>query len=571
PSKNTPTIGAEKDVMLSSLVKKKKKKTSSALEPESSDKKSSSAQKSDGDVMLVTLKKKRKRLSNRTQKTVADSQAGSSIADQLLRQNCSQEGEGDIIGGRNYKRPQIGSPESDAGPNALQDTPDAKGQSPGPKQRGSGGFLTDTPLRDEEDVQCELFCQVCRCTDSNEGDMIVLCDACDAGYHQRCYSIPDDVLNANTTWFCDKCTHQSKSPFAAFDGSCIYCSKSDGAMRNRDNGWCHCLCSMFEDKVSNSKCTVCSRGRAVKCEECVETIHPHCALAANWTIVIPKTSGCNQQMYCPQHTNRVVETNDVRVISSAKLKRNCSDGRPKKIQRKALQPVAEPDKESDEDEEKKERRKRRRDVLARFALEEADASDYDDADEEAEARRIEEEEDFSQDSFINDNAQLSQHFSQDELDVVDPDAAGGQIDYSHRALDAQREIQNQFGTPIFNRRMRGDGDGSQSVASSQRGLGNMNFVRSVLEHGRQGGDAEEIERMYNQLGQEGSTSPAASAREEWASQSPDLVASNTAAEYHPSGNIEGSSLTAEQLVQIEANRQEALRRRAQRQQNEAQN
>jgi hypothetical protein len=304
-------------------------------------------------------------------------------------------------------------------------------------------------------------------------------------------------------------------------------------------------------------------------------MHPYCALKAKWTMVVSKASGIGSRMFCPKHSSGVNETNDVRVISLAKRNPDSPSGRPKKIQRRIAKTTLDSKNDGNEEQEKREKIQRRRDVLARFVLEEADiASDQDmdgDSAEEAEARRIEDEEGLSQDSFINDNVDLTQHFSQDELGEVDPDAADGQVDYSHRALDAQRALQNQFSTPLFNRRMRGQGHEESSVPSSQRGLGQMHFIRSVLEHHRQGGDAEEIEQLYHQLEQEDGASPAASSAADWTVASQNREASNTATRPQIPSNGAGTSLTAEQLARIEANRQEALRRRAQRQQSGVQN
>jgi hypothetical protein len=80
----------------------------------------------------------------------------------------------------------------------------------------------------------------------------------------------------------------------------------------------------------------------------------------------------------------------------------------------------------------------------------------------------------------------------------------GRFNFSHRALDAQRTAQNLFNTPCFNRSMRHQGSDASSVPASLRGLGQMHFIRSVLDHHREGGDSEDIERLYQQLEQYGS-------------------------------------------------------------------
>lgn len=141
---------------------------------------------------------------------------------------------------------------------------------------------------------------------------------------------------------------------------------------------------------------------------------------------------------------------------------------------------------------------------------------YDDSDddskEEDEVRKIESEE-LSQDSFINDGSQLG--YTQDDLDRINADS---EIVYScddgneiHRQVDHQHNIDNQFRTPVFNRRMRRpELYQSQVEPSSQRGLGNMHFIRSVLEHHRQGGDADDVEEEYKRL--VGHESPSADSR-----------------------------------------------------------
>ena len=143
--------------------------------------------------------------------------------------------------------------------------------------------------------------------------------------------------------------------------------------------------------------------------------------------------------------------------------------------------------------------KRRRAAASIFVLEEAeiDSGEDSDGDDEDEALRRLEDDELSHDSFINDATELTQHFSQDDLALVDADAAA-EVIFQHRALDVEREREHQFKTPVLNRRMNRVGDSPLS-SSSQKGLGNMHFIRSILEHHRQGGRCEEIEEYYRQL------------------------------------------------------------------------
>lgn len=443
------------------------------------------------------------------------------------------------------------------GSNSLTNTPEDRSRLS--QKRPGTDFLTDTPVANDAEEQ-EIICLVCGYDDSVDGNRIVLCDACNAGFHQRCYSIPEEIVESDKPWFCDVCIHRSVgSPLSSFEARCAYCSQPGGAMKNTDMGWCHSICKLFESKICPSECSSCSKKGSVQCEKCSKATHPFCGLSTGWMIAVNgATNGdSNPKLYCPSHLPS--HDNGLRILPKAsrsnkkglkRLKRASDDYEDMAStgsNQSQLSNVGNTD-----------RARRRREVMARFVLEEANiASDQDedgDSAEEEEARRIEQEEGLSQDSFINDNPSLTQHFSQDELAEVDPDAAEDgesedRFDYSHRALDAQRDAQSLFSTPFFNRRMRQPESDTSSVPASQRGLGQMNFIRSVLDHHRQGGDADEIEQMYQQLEQEGS--PDAS--------SPGSVQTSRE-EASPS-----TTLTIVQRARAEANRQAALQRRLQNQ------
>ncbi len=90
------------------------------------------------------------------------------------------------------------------------------------------------------------------------------------------------------------------------------------------------------------------------------------------------------------------------------------------------------------------------------------------------------------DSFINDSSQLG--YTQDDLDRVNADAVADDCDhgesYHHRQINHQQEMSDFWKTPVFNRRMLKTTNESQDSEPSQKGLGNMNFIRSVLDHYR---------------------------------------------------------------------------------------
>ena len=230
---------------------------------------------------------------------------------------------------------------------------------------------------------------------------------------------------------------------------------------------------------------------------------------------------------------------------------------------------------------------------------EAANDDSDESDEEAALKQIEDEE-MSHDSFINDTSQLG--YSQDELDHVNADSEveicdGG--DDIHRQFNHQTDIDNQWKTPVLNRRMREEPTSGQSQeysqSSDQKGLGRMNFIRSVLEHHRAGGDADALEEEYHRLAGNDqspiqSTQPAnhlagqasqsctvaanssLQSRGQQQNQTSGVsqrAASTTVASFSvaaPAPVNKPVTLTAEQRAMIEAKRLEALKRRQQRMQ-----
>ena len=91
------------------------------------------------------------------------------------------------------------------------------------------------------------------------------------------------------------------------------------------------------------------------------------------------------------------------------------------------------------------------------------------------------------DSFINDSSQLG--YTQDDLDRVNADSHTDDCDlgdsYHHRQINHQQDMNDFWKTPVFNRRMlKATTSESQDSEPSQKGLGNMNFIRSVLDHYR---------------------------------------------------------------------------------------
>lgn len=127
---------------------------------------------------------------------------------------------------------------------------------------------------------------------------------------------------------------------------------------------------------------------------------------------------------------------------------------------------------------------------------EVDGVDTGDEDEELDNEFTQD----SRDGFINDSSQLG--YTQDDLDLAIEKmntAKGGLL---HRQVDNEKASRNCFSTPILNRCQirEKSNDLSQatlnSLSSSEKALGQMPFIRSCIQHCKNGGDGRDIERDY---------------------------------------------------------------------------
>ena len=408
----------------------------------------------------------------------------------------------------------------------------------------------------------DLVCSVCYCGDVTDSDPIVLCDGpgaekcCDLAVHVSCYSIKES-LDSIDEWQCDRCDPKNqklnKLSVESIEQICGNCKKSDGVLKlvtsEARKIWIHPYCLAWGDSTTSTTfCDICCLSGAVSChsELCKLSVHAHCGLAANspssWRII----QGHDQKItvaFCSNHadeantiisqmglvevkdfvkciilpssrypkkSNQIAEARNTEDRTSQKRKRwkriKCYD-LSEKIDKADISTDSAMETKLAKKARIEQRLQERHNGMLRSRFIETEAVDSDtDADhaEEEEARKIEEEEFNS--SFINDSSQLE--YTQDELDRVD---LYDDVDASiHRKLDAEDARKQQFATPILNRRMvtNSTSEERQSTSSpwtespvsdSQRGLGGMHFIRSVLEHHRNGGDGADIEQMYREI------------------------------------------------------------------------
>jgi len=340
---------------------------------------------------------------------------------------------------------------------AVLDTPDSQ-HDPSPNNFKTESL--DDGLSNTQDDDCEnIVCAICLGKESPEEDPIVLCDgpgngiSCDVAVHVSCYSASVDLKDDEKEWWCDRCSFLRRGDSQTENIQCCLCGRKEGALKLCDRKkWMHRSCQ---------------------------------PVAARMKRIRHRPPGGDQ----------------------SKLQEHEEEER-----RRPLAHLS-PNEEASDNDRSAAKKRRRREVFRRFIDDEADADSADDMDgdaaEEADALAMEEEEAELANSFINDSSQLG--YTQDALDRADLDDGDDRHGTSsHRALDLEREQRREFATPALNRRMRERhennnnnnsqwSEASAEVPESERGLGKMHFIRSVLEHHRNGGRAEEIEQFYRQL------------------------------------------------------------------------
>ena len=418
-------------------------------------------------------------------------------------------------------------------------------------------------IRQSDDL--DLVCSVCHCGDVTNSDPIVLCDGpgagkcCDLAVHVSCYSIIES-LDSIDEWQCDQCNHKNQKlnnlPVESMDEICGKCRKSDGVLKlvtsEASQKWMHPYCLGWDDSTTSiTFCDICCLPGAVSChsEFCKRSAHVHCGLAANSSLSWRTIQCLDQKLtvaFCSNHAGEanailsqmgLVEVNEYvkciilpssrypkksNPIAEARDNEDCTPQKRRHLKQIEFFDLSEMIDEANISTKSpirnklakkariEQRLQKRHNGMLRSHFIETEAIDSDedfddDLAEEEEAQRIEEEEFNS--SFINDSSQLG--YTQDALDRVD---LHEDVDASiHRELDAQDARNQQFATPILNRRMVANSTSGNSqsdscpwtespVSDSQRGLGGMHFIRSVLEHHRNGGNADDIEQMYHKIG-----------------------------------------------------------------------
>ena len=329
----------------------------------------------------------------------------------------------------------------------------------------------------------DIVCLVCSSGKDSESNPIILCDGpsdkeeCHFAVHLSCYSLDRSLIHSDQDWRCDPCAH-------------LYNGGTDPLI-----------------------CGVCERGGDVL-RRFVES-------TTGW-----KHIGCDPTQ-AQRSTGRLRRLGDrpAKVANATKTQLSRSTARRRPFDEVSSNKPPGRETEGLTGKRRRQDRYRHRFVVDEAAIDSAEDSEGDE--DELDLAAIEQEEALH-DSFINDSSQLG--YTQDDLDRIDPDSSvvlsasstQGVNGNLHRALDMQWERSNQFATPAMSRRQwlrqrgigrlpasnsqhgsSGDEHGTPASApGSEKGLGRMHFIRSVLAHHERGGDADQIEQAYRELEEE---------------------------------------------------------------------
>jgi len=160
----------------------------------------------------------------------------------------------------------------------------------------------------------------------------------------------------------------------------------------------------------------------------------------------------------------------------------------------------------------------------------------------------------------------------DSLDCESQPSSLRHVGALHRQVDMTKEQEEIFATPVLRRKRK---EHTQlSLPSSEKKMGGMHFIRSVIEHHRQGGNADELERGYHDILRECGTRESQESNAEstqgncmQAVTGADQANKATSATIpqHPPLPSKPSTLTAAQLERIRKNKEKALLLRQQKQ------
>ena len=210
----------------------------------------------------------------------------------------------------------------------------ASTDSPRPAQPGSA-VKKRSPPRKLNAAEELGVCAVCLNDGADEGNVIILCDACGVAVHQCCYGVTEIPADGEK-WFCSRCADEQHRFEPA---QCVLCPLPDGALKpvvakakttpNKcATKWCHVSCAWFmpgtsfADDVSMEPvigldslekarwkltCTLCKRkgvGACIQCADprCFTAVHVTCAQKEQMFMeFVDEADDVYMRVYCKRH------------------------------------------------------------------------------------------------------------------------------------------------------------------------------------------------------------------------------------------------------------------------------
>lgn len=97
---------------------------------------------------------------------------------------------------------------------------------------------------DDEGVDIDFTCNVCRTDEGDEDNPLVVCEKCLICVHRECYGSPLSVEIPEDEWVCERCLADAGAL------PCALCPVLHGAMkRTTDYRWCHLSCAQWIPEV----------------------------------------------------------------------------------------------------------------------------------------------------------------------------------------------------------------------------------------------------------------------------------------------------------------------------------
>lgn len=237
----------------------------------------------------------------------------------MITQNAQNRVQDSAVNTSNNKRP---SPSS--GPSGSREKP-----------AGEANEVAEDANEQEEIIEegedAGVFCNICLRGESNEDNLIVMCEGqCGLAFHQGCYGI-HDIPPGDEPWYCDWCAGGNRKSYGKYLYCCHY--KNDRSARDLIVGdretpvhYVHVQCAAWIGHIDTTKIPFKTDVKKVKAEDgrcyfcdaryggyqahcshfeegirCKSSFHPMCAIRNRYLAPPTRYSVKYANDYCPEH------------------------------------------------------------------------------------------------------------------------------------------------------------------------------------------------------------------------------------------------------------------------------